>query len=113
MKNKDLIEKLSKLNPDAEVGYEREIISYVSPDDSGCYIDLGWAGELFPSNETKSTGVYIAIADYTKNGEEKSTTEVICVSGKREKAEKMLDWAMKFSKKEFGSYSNGRIEVFF
>lgn len=117
MINEKLIEKLSKLNPKAEVGYEMKQIAYVHGDENDDYIDLGWSGVRYGKGKVQSTGVFVLISKYTdfydKNG-------VVGVSGEelngvfstRKKAEKMGDWLLKTSKEspdDFGEDETLRI----
>ena len=103
MINEKLIEKLSKLNPKAEVGYELKQIAYVHGDENDAYIDLGWSGVRYGKGKVQSTGVFVLISKYTdfysENGRvSTSGEEVNGVFSTRKKAEKMGNWLLKTSK---------------
>ena len=103
MINEKLIEKLSKLNPKAEVGYELKQIAYVHGDENDEYIDLGWSGVRYGKGKVQSTGVFVLISKYTdfhsENGRvSTSGEEVNGVFSTRKKAEKMGNWLLKTSK---------------
>lgn len=117
MINEKLIEKLSKLNPKAEVGYELKQIAYVHGDENDEYIDLGWSGVRYGKGKVQSTGVFVLISKYTdfylENGRvSTSGEEVNGVFSTRKKAEKMGNWLLKTSKEspdEFGEDETLRI----
>ena len=117
MINEKLIEKLSKLNPKAEVGYELKQIAYVHGDENDEYIDLGWSGVHYGKGKVQSTGVFVLISNYTdfctKNGTIKvSGEELNGVFSTRKKAKEMGDWLLKASKEspeEFGDDETIRI----
>ena len=117
MINEKLIEKLSKLNPKAEVGYELKQIAYVHGDENDEYIDLGWSGVRYGKGKVQSTGVFVLISKYTdfysENGRvSTSGEEVNGVFSTRKKAEKMGDWLLKTSKEspdDFGEDETLRI----
>ena len=103
MINEKLIEKLSKLNPKAEVGYELKQIFSVPGDENDEYIDLGWSGVRYGKGKVQSTGVFVLISNYadicSENGTIKARgEEVNGVFSTRKKAEKMGDWLLKVSK---------------
>ena len=111
MINEKLIEKLSKLNPKAEVGYELKQIAYVHGDENDEYIDLGWSGVRYGKGKVQSTGVFVLISKYTdfcaENGMVNGVSgeEINGVFSTRKKAKKMGDWLLKTSKEspdEFG-----------
>lgn len=117
MINEKLIEKLSKLNPKAEVGYELKQIAYVHGDENDEYIDLGWSGVRYGEGKVQSTGVFVLISKYTdfylENGRvSTSGEEVNGVFSTRKKAEKMGNWLLKTSKEtpdDFGEDETLRI----
>lgn len=117
MVNEKLIEKLSKLNPKAEVGYEMKQIAYVHGDENDEYIDLGWSGVRYGKGKVQSTGVFVLISKYTdfhsENGRvSTSGEEVNGVFSTRKKAEKMGNWLLKTSKEspdDFGEDETLRI----
>lgn len=117
MINEKLIEKLSKLNPKAEVGYELKQIAYVHGDENDEYIDLGWSGVRYGKGKVQSTGVFVLISKYTdvylENGMVGvSGEEINGVFSTRKKAEKMGDWLLKASKEfpdDFGEDETIRI----
>ena len=117
MINEKLIEKLSKLNPKAEVGYELKQIAYVHGDENDEYIDLGWSGVRYGKGKVQSTGVFVLISKYTdfysENGRvSTSGEEVNGVFSTRKKAEKMGNWLLKTSKEspdDFGEDETQRI----
>jgi hypothetical protein len=117
MINEKLIEKLSKLNPKAEVGYELKQIAYVHGDENDEYIDLGWSGVRYGKDKVQSTGVFVLISKYTdfysENGRVKVNGEEINgVFSTRKKAEKMGNWLLKTSKEspdDFGEDETLRI----
>lgn len=117
MINEKLIEKLSKLNPKAEVGYELKQIAYVHGDENDEYIDLGWSGVRYGKGKIQSTGVFVLISKYTdfhsENGRvSTSGEEVNGVFSTRKKAEKMGNWLLKTSKEspdDFGEDETLRI----
>lgn len=117
MINEKLIEKLSKLNPKAEVGYELKQIAYVHGDENDEYIDLGWSGVRYGEGKVQSTGVFVLISKYTdfflENGMiGVSGEEINGVFSTRKKAEKMGDWLLKTSKEtpeDFGEDETLRI----
>ena len=117
MINEKLIEKLSKLNPKAEVGYELKQIAYVLGDENDEYIDLGWSGVRYGKGKVQSTGVFVLISKYTdfysENGRvSTSGEEVNGVFSTRKKAEKMGNWLLKTSKEspdDFGEDETLRI----
>ena len=118
MINEKLIEKLSKLNPKAEVGYELKQIAYVHGDENDEYIDLGWSGVRYGKGKVQSTGVFVLISKYTdfcaENGMVNGVSgeEVNGVFSTRKKAKEMGDWLLKASKEspeEFGDDETIRI----
>lgn len=117
MKCKNLIDKLSKCNPEAEVGYELKQIAYVAPDDNGEYVDLGWSGQRYGKGKVESTGVFVLISKYTDFYSENgivgvSGEEINGVFSTRKKAKKMGDWLLKTSKEspdDFGEDETLRI----
>ena len=118
MINEKLIEKLSKLNPKAEVGYELKQIAYVHGDENDEYIDLGWSGVRYGKGKVQSTGVFVLISKYTdfctENGMANgiSGEEINGVFSTRKKAEKRGNWLLKTSKEspdEFGEDDTLRI----
>ena len=117
MINEKLIEKLSKLNPKAEVGYELKQIAYVHGDENDENIDLGWSGVRNGKGKVQSTGVFVLISKYTvfhsENGSvSTSGEEVNGVFSTRKKAEKMGNWLLKTSKEspdDFGEDETLRI----
>lgn len=117
MINEKLIEKLSKLNPKAEVGYELKQIAYVHGDENDEYIDLGWSGVRYGKGKVQSTGVFVLISKYTdfysENGRASTSgEEVNGVFSTRKKAEKMGNWLLKTSKEspdDFGEDETLRI----
>lgn len=117
MINEKLIEKLSKLNPKAEVGYELKQIAYVHGDENDEYIDLGWSGVRYGKGKVQSTGVFVLISKYTdfhlENGRVSTSGEEINgVFSTRKKAEKMGNWLLKTSKEspdDFGEDETLRI----
>ena len=117
MINEKLIEKLSKFNPKAEVGYELKQIAYVHGDENDEYIDLGWSGVRYGKGKVQSTGVFVLISKYTdfhsENGRvSTSGEEVNGVFSTRKKAEKMGNWLLKTSKEspdDFGEDETLRI----
>ena len=111
MKCKNLIGKLSKCNPEAEVGYEMKQIAYVHGDENDEYIDLGWSGVRYGKGKVQSTGVFVLISNYTdfcsENGTIKASgEEVNGVFSTRKKAEKMGDWLLKASKESPEEFSD-------
>lgn len=110
MKCKNLIDKLSKCNPEAEVGYEMKQIACVHGDENDEYIDLGWSGVRYGKGKVQSTGVFVLISNYTdfctENGTIKASGEELNgVFSTRKKAKEMGDWLLKASKEspeEFG-----------
>lgn len=117
MKCKNLIDKLSKCNPEAEVGYEMKQIACVHGDENDEYIDLGWSGVRYGKGKVQSTGVFVLISNYTdfctENGTIKvSGEELNGVFSTRKKAKEMGDWLLKASKEspeEFGDDETIRI----
>ena len=117
MINEKLIEKLSKLNPKAEVGYELKQITYVHGDENDDYIDLGWSGVRYGKGKVQSTGVFVLISKYTDFHSENgmvgvSGEEINGVFSTRKKAEKMGNWLLKTSKEspdDFGEDETLRI----
>ena len=118
MINEKLIEKLSKLNPKAEVGYELKQIAYVHGDENDEDIDLGWSGVRYGKGKVQSTGVFVLISKYTdfcaENGMVNGVSgeEINGVFSTRKKAKKMGDWLLKTSKEspdEFGEDDTLRI----
>ena len=111
MKCKNLIDKLSKCNPEAEVGYEMKQIACVHGDENDEYIDLGWSGVQYGKGKTQSNGVFVLISKYTdfyiENGVVSgSGEEVNGVFSTRKKAEKMGDWLLKASKESPEEFSD-------
>ena len=104
MINEKLIEKLSKLSPKAEVGYELKQIAYVHGAENDESIDLGWSGVRYGKGTVQSTGVFVLISKYTdfctENGMVNgiSGEEINGVFSTRKKAEKMGNWLLKTSK---------------
>ena len=103
MKCKNLIDKLSKCNPEAEVGYEMKQIACVHGDENDEYIDLGWSGVQYGKGKTQSNGVFVLISKYTdfyiENGVVSGSGEEINgVFSTRKKARKMGDWLLKTSR---------------
>ena len=103
MKCKNLIDKLSKCNPEAEVGYEMKQIACVHGDENDEYIDLGWSGVQYGKGKTQSNGVFVLISKYTdfyiENGVVRGSGEEINgVFSTRKKAKKMGDWLLKTSR---------------
>ena len=103
MKCKNLIDKLSKCNPEAEVGYEMKQLACVHGDENDEYIDLGWSGVRYGKGKVQSTGVFVLISNYAdiclENGKIKASgEEVNGVFSTRKKAEKMGNWLLKTSK---------------
>ena len=117
MINEKLIEKLSKLNPKAAVGYELKQIAYVHGDENDEYIDLGWSGVRYGKGKVQSTGVFVLISNYTdfctENGTIKASGEELNgVFSTRKKAKEMGDRLLKASKEspeEFGDDETLRI----
>ena len=117
MKCKNLIDKLSKCNPEAEVGYEMKQIACVYGDENDEYIDLGWSGVRYGKGKVQSTGVFVLISNYTdfctENGTIKASGEELNgVFSTRKKAKEMGDWLLKASKEspeEFGDDETIRI----
>ena len=117
MKCKKLIDKLSKCNPEAEVGYEMKQIACVHGDENDEYIDLGWSGVRYGKGKVQSTGVFVLISNYTdfctENGTIKASGEELNgVFSTRKKAKEMGDWLLKASKEspeEFGDDETIRI----
>ena len=117
MVNEKLIEKLSKFNPKAEVGYELKQIAYVLGDENDEYIDLGWSGVRYGKGKVQSTGVFVLISKYTDFYSENgivgvSGEEINGVFSTRKKAEKMGNWLLKTSKEspdDFGEDETLRI----
>lgn len=117
MKCKNLIDKLSKCNPEAEVGYEMKQIACVHGDENDEYIDLGWSGVRYGKDKVQSTGVFVLISNYTdfctENGTIKASGEELNgVFSTRKKAKEMGDWLLKASKEspeEFGDDETIRI----
>ena len=118
MKCKTLVDKLSKCNPEAEVGYELKQIAYVHGDENDEYIDLGWSGVRYGKGKVQSTGVFVLISKYTdfctENGMVNGVSgeEINGVFSTRKKAKKMGDWLLKTSKEspdEFGEDDTLRI----
>lgn len=117
MKCKNLIDKLSKYNPEAEVGYQLKQIDYVHGDENDEYIDLGWSGVRYGKGKVQSTGVFVLISKYTDFCSENgmvgvSGEEINGVFSTRKKAKKMGDWLLKTSKEypdEFGEDDTLRI----
>lgn len=94
MKCKNLIDKLSKYNPEAEVGYQLKQIDYVHGDENDEYIDLGWSGVRYGKGKVQSTGVFVLISKYTDFCSENgmvgvSGEEINGVFSTRKKAKKM------------------------
>ena len=103
MKCKNLIDKLSKCNPEAEDGYEMKQIACVHGDENDEYIDLGWSGVQYGKGKTQSNGVFVLISKYTdfyiENGVVSGSGEEINgVFSTRKKAKKMGDWLLKTSR---------------
>lgn len=103
MKCKNLIDKLSKCNPEAEVGYEMKQIACVHGDENDEYIDLGWSGVQYGKGKTQSNGVFVLISKYTdfyiENGVVSGSGEEINGAfSTRKKAKKMGDWLLKTSR---------------
>ena len=117
MKCKNLIDKLSKCNPEAEVGYEMKQIACVHGDENDEYIDLGWSGVRYGKGKVQSTGVFVLISNYAdicpENGMIRTSgEEVNGVFSTRKKAEKMGNWLLKTSKEypdDFGEDETLRI----
>lgn len=117
MKCKKLVDKLSKCNPEAEVGYEMKQIACVHGDENDEYIDLGWSGVRYGKGKVQSTGVFVLISNYTdfctENGTIKASGEELNgVFSTRKKAKEMGDWLLKASKEspeEFGDDETIRI----
>ena len=117
MKCKKLVDKLSKCNPEAEVGYEMKQIACVHGDENDEYIDLGWSGVQYGKGKTQSNGVFVLISKYTdfyiENGVVSGSGEEINgVFSTRKKAKEMGDWLLKASKEspeEFGDDETIRI----
>ena len=117
MINEKLIEKLSKLNPKAEVSYELKQIAYVHGDENDEYIDLGWSGVRYGKGKVQSMGVFVLISNYTdfcsENGTIKASGEELNgVFSTRKKAKEMGDKLLKVSKEspeEFGDDETLRI----
>lgn len=117
MKCKKLVDKLSKCNPEAEVGYEMKQIACVHGDENDEYIDLGWSGVQYGKGKTQSNGVFVLISNYTdfctENGTIKASGEELNgVFSTRKKAKEMGDWLLKASKEspeEFGDDETIRI----
>ena len=111
MKCKNLIDKLSKCNPEAEVGYEMKQIACVYGDENDEYIDLGWSGVRYGKGKVQSTGVFVLISNYadicSENGMIKTSgEEVNGVFSTRKKAEKMGNWLLKASKESPEEFSD-------
>ena len=103
MKCKKLVDKLSKCNPEAEVGYEMKQIACVHGDENDEYIDLGWSGVRYGKGKVQSTGVFVLISNYTdfctENGTIKASGEELNgVFSTRKKAKEMGDWLLKTSR---------------
>ena len=103
MKCKNLIDKLSKCNPEAEVGYEMKQIACVHGDENDEYVDLGWSGVRYGKGKVQSTGVFVLISKYNdfciENGMIKASGEEINgVFSTRKEAEKMGNWLLKASR---------------
>lgn len=117
MKCKKLVDKLSKCNPEAEVGYEMKQIACVHGDENDEYVDLGWSGVRYGKGKVQSTGVFVLISNYTdfctENGTIKASGEELNgVFSTRKKAKEMGDWLLKASKEspeEFGDDETIRI----
>ena len=117
MKCKNLIDKLSKCNPEAEVGYEMKQIACVHGDENDEYVDLGWSGVRYGKGKVQSTGVFVLISNYTdfctENGTIKASGEELNGAfSTRKKAKEMGDWLLKASKEspeEFGDDETIRI----
>lgn len=119
MKNKELIEKLQKGNPDAEVGYEMKQLAYVHIDKNGEYIDLGWCGTRYPETGVSDTGVFVLSAEYRElvanaegSASSKRGVEVLSVYRNREDAEKMGEFLMNGGEIEGRIYFSYNIENF-
>jgi hypothetical protein len=100
MKNSKLINTLSKLNPDAEVGFEYMKVTTVTVDDNNEYIDLGGDGAVVDKNTIKSTGIFVlnmVCFNIDTNNEYK---EVSGVFSKRDRATKMGEFLISASKVE-------------
>ncbi|MBP3629935.1 MAG: hypothetical protein J6J23_00390 [Clostridia bacterium] len=100
MKCKNLIDRLSKCNPEAEVGYELKQIAYVAPDDNGEYVDLGWSGQRYGKGKVESAGIFLLVSKYKTTDSEELKEEVNAVFSTRKKAEKMGKWLVETSKIE-------------
>ena len=103
MKCKKLVDKLSKCNPEAEVGYEMKQIACVHGYENDEYIDLGWSTVRYGKGKTQSNGVFVLISKYTdfyiENGVVSGSGEEINgVFSTRKKAKKMGDWLLKTSR---------------
>lgn len=100
MKNKELIEHLLKMNPEAEVGFEYMKVTTVTIDENNEYIDLGGNGAVVDKNTIKSTGVFVlnmVCFNIDTNNEYK---EVSGVFSKRDRATKMGEFLISASKVE-------------
>ena len=100
MKNKELIEHLLKMNPEAEVGFEYMKVTTVTVDDNNEYIDLGGDGTVVDKNTIKSTGIFVlnmVCFNIDTNNEYK---EVSGVFSKRDRAAKMGEFLISASKVE-------------
>lgn len=104
MKNKELVEKLSGLNPEAEVGYEYQTIARAHEDTSGEYIDLSGERHV-DKDKIDSTGVFVLVSEYEEVKKEdtdgcencKRGTEINAVFSNKKEAEKMGKWLLKSS----------------
>lgn len=100
MKNKELIEHLLKMNPEAEVGFEYQKITYVDIDENQEYIDLGGNGDVFDKTKIKSSGVFI-LKMGTKCIDTNDLKDTICgVFSTKERAEKMGTFLINATKVE-------------
>lgn len=115
MKNKEIIEELSKLNPEAEVGYEHQVIAYVSGDKTDEYIDLGWCGRKVAEEKAKTTGIYIVNAHYvkTEGGTKTEGDEINAVYYDYDRAKKLGDWLTSQDEWNGIKYTSYKIENFF
>ena len=126
MKNKELIEILSKLNSDAEVGYECQSIARAHADISGEYIDLSGERRI-EKEKIGDTGVFIVLSKYhqkagvwavddegkmARTTEESDGTEINAVYSTREQAEKMGKWLIKCGEIDGRIYTEYTIENF-
>jgi len=119
LKNKELVEILNTMNPEAEVGYECQTIVRAHADITGDYIDLSGEDHIEPEN-IGNTGVFIVVSEYIKmvgNSEDGSVgtingTEITAVYKTRKAAEKMGEWLIKMGEYDGMKYINYKIENF-